>query len=450
MTATDTTPRTSPIPTAPGALPLLGHALPLLRDPLAFLRSLPAHGDLVTIRLGTRPAVVVCDPGVVHEVLVNDHTYDKGGPFYDRVREFVGNGLASCPHDQHRRQRRLLQPAFHSTRLTGYAHHMTEQITAVTDTWHDGQVIDVYAEMTTITARTLIATLFGAAMDTADMDQATADVTVLLQRTFRRMLQPELLNRLPTPANHSYRGALRRLRQTIGALITDQRARSDADATLIPMILTNRDTAGDVLSHDEVIDQVVTFFIAGVETTASILAWALHFLAAQSDIQGELYSEVSSTLNGSAAALEHLPNLPLTRAIITETLRLYPPVWLITRNTTRDSTLAGFLIPADTTLIYSPYLIHHRPDLFAEPEQFNPRQWTDETAGHPARHTYIPFGAGARKCVGDQFGINVATLALAIIADRWHLQHPHRTSVRPLPRTTLRPVGLRVRTTKRS
>ena len=152
------------IPAAPGGWPLLGHVVPLLTAPLAFVNSLPSLGDLVQIRLGPMKAVVVCDPELTRQVLVHDQVFDKGGPMYERARELVGDGLGTCPHSRHRRQRRLTQPAFHHARLPAYARTMTEQINTVTGGWRDGQVLDVLAEMQALTTRVMLATMFSTSL----------------------------------------------------------------------------------------------------------------------------------------------------------------------------------------------------------------------------------------------------------------------------------------------
>jgi cytochrome P450 len=153
------------IGSAPGALPLLGHALALGRTPLDFLASLPAHGDLVRVKLGPRPAYVVCHPALVHQILVEDRTFDKGSPTFDKGRKVLGNGLATCGHRDHRRQRRLVQPAFHRDRTPGYARVMTEQITTVPQPWRDGQVLDVLAVMNALTTAVTTRILFAAEID---------------------------------------------------------------------------------------------------------------------------------------------------------------------------------------------------------------------------------------------------------------------------------------------
>src|SRR5262249_41585115 len=145
---------------APGARSFIGHAGPLLRDPLAFLTALPQYGDVVDIRVGPARITVICHPDLVHQLLMNDRVFDKGGPLYVRLREVIGSGVGSCPRDAHRKQRRLMQPAFHASRLRGYADEMCRQITAQTDTWRDGKTIDVYRTMTSITSRIIARTLF--------------------------------------------------------------------------------------------------------------------------------------------------------------------------------------------------------------------------------------------------------------------------------------------------
>src|SRR5262249_24075153 len=157
-----------------------GHALPLLRDPLRFLNFLPSRGDVVAVRIGPFKAIVVCDPELVHQVLVDDRTFDKGGVIFNRAREVFGNGVGTCPHRDHRRQRRLVQPAFHHHRLAGYAQMMAGQVTPVAGSWRDGQVIDVYTEMQTITTRVLVATMFAGALPPDRLRQTRDDVAVVL------------------------------------------------------------------------------------------------------------------------------------------------------------------------------------------------------------------------------------------------------------------------------
>ncbi|MFC5666606.1 cytochrome P450 [Kitasatospora misakiensis] len=436
---------------APGALPLIGHLLPLLRDPLGFVSSLPAHGDLVHIRLGPMPALTVCTPELTRQILLDDSTFDKGGPFYDRLREAVGNGLASCPHTAHRRQRRLVQPAFHRSRLASYTSVTTAEAVSVTGSWQDGLTTDVYLQMRNITTRSLIRAMFrefSEDLDSAALTEMADDVQMILVGMFARMVRPRLLNALPTPGGRRFRQARGRLYRTTARIISKRRSGGDGDGhdDLLSVLLNAVPPDGDrsqQLTDAEINDQLAIFIVAGIEATAATLAWALHLLALNPSVEQRLHAEVDRVLAGAAATHGHLSMLPYTSRVITETLRMYPPGWLFTRIATRDTHVGGHPVSAGTTVIYSPYLIHHQPDQYAEPERFDPDRWEDRP--HPSHPAFFPFGGGARKCIGDQFSMAEAVVALATIAARWRLEPLAGQRVRPFAATALRPAGLHMR-----
>jgi cytochrome P450 len=438
---------TSATATAPGALPVLGHALSLLRDPFGFLARLPDYGDLVLIRVGPSAAVVVCDPELTRQVLLDDRTFDKGGPLFDRYREALGDEIVTCPYSDHRRQRRLLQPVFHPARLTGYARVMTRQIGEVTGSWRDGGVIDVLAEMQAITARTAVVTLFSDAIADTAVARTLRDFAAIQKGIYRRMLVPSPLNKLFIREAVRYRRARARVQRTAGAVIDEYRSNGTDRGDVLSVLVASRDQEGRQLSDSEVNSQVMSFFLASAETTASLLAWALLLLARHPGIEEQLHAEVDTVVNGTVT-VDDLPRLPLTGRIVTETLRLYPPGWLLTRVATSDTRLGGHAIPAGTNLVYSPYLIHHRSDVFPDPWHFDPGRWDSERA-RPPRSALIPFGSGPRKCMGDTFAITEAALALAAIASRWRLEHIPGPRVRPARDIVLNPRGLRMRITSR-
>lgn len=213
------------------------------------------------------------------------------------------------------------------------------------------------------------------------------------------------------------------------------------------------DAAGDEPgpSDTELIDQAVSFFVASVETTATTLAWALHLLSRHADVEQRLRAEADAVLAGRPAAYDDLPQLPLTASIVRETLRLYPPVPLSTRITTHDTRLGDHVIAAGTTIVYSPYLIHHRPDTYPDAERFHPDRWTTAPAGTGPRDAFFSFGGGARKCIGDHFGLTESALALATITARWELHPAAGTDSRPqLGSATLRPKRLLMHITERT
>ncbi|MGI5374140.1 cytochrome P450 [Streptomyces sp. CA-251387] len=434
------------IPAAPNALPVAGHLVPLLRNPLSFLLSLPVCGELVRIRVGPLTVVVICDPELTRQALIDDRIFDKGGPFFDRVAEVLGNALISCPYSSHRRLRRLAQPAFHSGRFPGYAQAMTSCIDEVTGSWRAGEDIDVNAEAMTITSKITTTALFSDTLPPAGFGQLHDDITTVFDGFYQRMLLLPPLDRLPTPGNRAYLRARARLRSTCDQIIAQRRADGADHGDLLSALIAARDPedGGRGMTDAEISDAIPTFFLAGTESTASVLAWALDLLARHPEIEQRLHTEVDSVLCGAPATHADLPRLTLTARIITETLRLYPPGWILTRTVTADTRLGGHLLPAGTSLAYSPYLIHHRPDLYDQPETFDPDRW-DRDRPQPPRQALIPFGTGARKCIGDTFAMTQATLALATITARWRLEHLPGQKVRPALGAALRPRELRMR-----
>ncbi|MGW2819003.1 cytochrome P450 [Streptomyces sp. NPDC001415] len=443
-----------PIPTAPGALPLLGHLVPLLRDPLGFLTGLPQQGDLLEIRLGPLPVLVACDPVLTGQILRDDRTFDKGGPVFDRGREVVGNGLVSCPHADHRRQRRLLQPAFHPARLPGYARSATARAAEATGSWQDGQILDVVPVMQQLIAGITIDTLFSTTAPPEVFTRALADLNTVVHSLSVQMALPTPLNRLPTPGNRRYHRARARLPRTLHRIVTERRATGIDHGDLLSMLLAAHDPdsgpAGQTLTDAEITDQIITFFLAATETTASALASALYLLGQHPEIEARLHAEVDSVLNGRPASHADLPRLDLTGRILTETLRLWPPVSFLTRRCTADTRLGPYRIPAGQTVVYSPYLIHHQADLYPDPGRFDPDRWTPDNPAPPRREAFLPFAGGARKCIGDRFATNTATLTLATIATRWRLQTLPGVRVRPTTNgPALSPGGLRMRSRAR-
>lgn len=437
---------------APGRLPILGHALPMLRDPLQFLRTLPTYGDLVEIRVGPFKAIVVCDPDLTQQVFLDDRTFDKGGPFYDRSRAVIGNALGSCTHNDHRRQRRLVQPAFHRSHFPEYSQSMTREIIAVVKAWRDDQVVDVLSETMMISTRIAVTLMFGDTPLPVSLSEIISHVTTMATEFYVMMFLKPPFNRLPIPSAHRFEHAHKSLRTILTRLLRDRRVDEADHHDLLSVLIAGGDTSPtalkekQILSDTETIDQLITFFIGSMETTGITLAWALDLLARHPDIQKRLHAEID-VLSGRPTQFDDLPALTLTQQVITETLRLYPPIWFMTRKTTSDCHLGPHFVAAGTTLIYSSYLIHHRPDLHPDSEHFDPERWA---TGHTIpRNAFIPFGGGARKCIGDVFALTETALALAAITADWNLEPITCQPPRPILGATLTPQRFTLRITSR-
>ncbi|MFZ3468164.1 cytochrome P450 [Streptomyces sp. 4.24] len=429
------------VPKAPGATPVLGHLPALLRAPLAFLRGLPAHGPLVEIRLGRKPVVVVCDPELTRSFLVQDRVFDKGGPLFDRLREAGGQGLATCPSGEHRRQRRLIQPAFHQARFPGYAGIMTERLDAILGGWRDGQTLDLSVEIRKIAADVVIAAVFGTRLERGIHTRLATDFDILLSGFTRHSLLPKPLRKVPTPGNVRYDQATKRVRETMTSLVAEHRERGATDETnLLSMLISARDPESDspALSDEELVDQAVTMYSAGTETTAGSVGWALYLAAVHPEVLGRLTEEIDTVLGGRTATWEDLPLLTYTRQVLNEALRMYPPGWFLTRQVMSDAKLGPYSVAEGTTMAYSPYLISHLPSLYPDPERFDPDRWIQ--TGRQPKVPVTVFGGGARKCIGDEFSLIEGVLLLASLLSHWKVDlHPGSLTLPRLPQLTLNP-----------
>ncbi|XLE11351.1 cytochrome P450 [Streptomyces sp. Pv4-95] len=434
----------------PGALPLLGHGAALYRDPLGLLGRMRRHGDLVEVRLGPRRAYVACSPEVVREVLLDPGTFDRGGAFVDALRQVAGNGLITCFWKDHPRQRRLLRPAFSRESLRQYVPMMMREIEDATSTWRAGAVVDLSAEARVIAARVAIRTMF--ATDSTDAVAAMEkDLPVVLDGLFVQIFaRAARLHRLPTRGNRAFAKSLRRLHEVIEGFITDYRARDTPGNDLLTSLITHRDEGGESFSDEEIHDQVLTMLGAGVATTAGLLSWTFKVLAERPDVEARVHAEADRVLGGRAAGEADLPHLEYIRRVLTESLRMYPPVWLTTEVTSVATRLAGVALPAGTTLVWSPHLLQHDPALFADPAVFDPDRWLPERAAEVPRGAFVPFGSGSRKCIGDTFALNEATLAVATICARWSLRLTPGARIRPVVKLGYSPGPLPMTCTPRT
>jgi cytochrome P450 len=429
---------------APGALPLFGHLGRLLR-PWPFLLSLPQYGDLVRIRLGTRPAYVVCSSNLVQQVFADDRTFDRGGPVFDEARSLLGDGLVTCPHTRHRRTRRLVQQVFRANRYPRYAVLMANQVRDAVEHWRDGQVLDVLEDMFTLVAKVSTVTLFSSRLTPVQLDGMYDDVRAITSGWMRRMLTPPILHRVA--GGRSFDRSLRRFHETIAETIAHYRRDPTAAPDDVPAILLAAvDDDGSALSDRQVHDEVMTSFFGSMETTAATLAWTLHMLTEYPQVQQRVRDEAQTILRDGPLDWEAVRRLEYTRRVVRETLRLYPPTWLLTRTTRHDTTLGGHSIPADTNIFISPLIQGRDSTAFPDPNRFDPdRRESNDTS---TRDTYIAFGLRARRCIGEIFGMTEAVIAIAAITSAWQIHAvPGGTNTTPQVSFVLRPRTLRLRLT---
>jgi pentalenene oxygenase len=408
----------------------------LQRRPLALLDSLPAHGDLVEIRLGPRPAYVVCHPGLARQVLTDLRGFDRTGLVYERVRMAMGNGLASAAHRDHRRQRLIMQPAFRREHLRGYVAVMRQEITAAMANWHDGDRLDLVDEMFTLTTTIALRALFSSQLDPDQAELLRRAFDTFLRGIYTRAVLP-LAGRLPTPGNRRYARAVATWRAQVTELIESYRHSGTDRGDLMSRLLAARDDEDQGLSDTELADQIAVLILAGGETTSAAVTWSWHLLTTHPEILAAVQAETSAVLGGDIAGWDHLARLDLTARVVREALRLYPPAWVLPRTCTLPVTLAGRTLPPGSMVVFSPYILHRRADQYPQPTRFDPARWLTPAPEH--RASYLPFGAGATRCIGEEFGLAEATLILATTAARWNLSPDPGTPVSPAARAVLVP-----------
>ena len=397
------------------------------------------------MRLGPQRAWMVCHPELVQRMLKDSRTFDKGGPLFDRLRILMGDGVVTCPHQDHRRQRRLLQPAFRPSRLAEQTDLMGEEAEAVCRAWQAGRQVDISAAMLALSTRVVSRLLFSDSLDTGTAAEVRQSLAAIVRGLFVRTIVPvDALFRVPTPANRRYRRAVERIHAIIDAAIAERHRgvpRDDLLGTLLQA--AHGDGAGPAVTSQEVHDQLVSLLLAGSESTALCLASAFSLLAQNPEAERLLHAEVDAVLAGrQRPGPDDLPRLVHTRAVVTETLRHSPPGWLFTRVTTKDTEFAGCRLPRGATILYSPYLLHHDPAWFPDPERFLPGRWLPDRAAAGQHGALIPFATGGRKCIGEAFAMAEVTIALATVAGRWRLRHVPGPVAPPRPGATLGPRSL--------
>jgi cytochrome P450 len=428
----------------PRALPLLGHALHLLRDPFTFLTTARGLGDIVEIRIGPRPAYLVNNPDLIRRVLVADAKKFNKGVQFEKMRPILGNGLVTAEGHEHLTHRRLVQPAFHHSRIAGYATIMRELSLEMTAAWHDGEAIALDKELGQLALKIVGKALFSTELGSEAVDEVLRSMPAFLNGVTKRALAPtQLLEKLPTAENRRFNDANHRLRAVVDRMIAQYREAGIDHGDMVSMLLLARDeTTGEGLGDTQVRDEAITMLLAGSETTSTLLSWVFHTLGLRPDLEARLLAEVDDVLDSGPVTFEQIGRLKFTRRLITETLRLYPPAWLVSRRTTEPVTLGGLDLPTGASVLFAPYSLHRDPQLYADAETFDPDRWLPERAKDVPRPAFVPFGAGNRQCIGEGFAWTEAIIVLATVAGRWRISPASGVEVRAVAAATLRPSEL--------
>jgi cytochrome P450 len=408
--------------------------------------------ELAHFRMGFEHAYLVSTPELVRELFGPLGRVTAKGRGLEQARLLLGDGLLTSEGELHRRQRRLVQPAFHASRTAAYADVMRAEAAALPARagWTDGAVRDIAADMADLTLRIVGRTLF--ATDLGADSPAVAGALAELLGRFQRVMLPggPLLNRLPLPSTRRVAAAIGELDRVVRRLIAEHRAGGRQDS-LLAELLAARDEDGRPMPDRQLRDEVLTLMLAGHETTANALAWSWLLLDRHPAAADRLHAEVDA-LAGPPTVAE----LPWTRAVVAEAMRLYPPAWVVGRRMLADAEIAGWTVPARSIVLASQWVTHRDPRWWPEPTAYRPERWIadgvfDDAAPGQPRGAYFPFGMGRRVCVGESFAWTEAVLVLAALARDWAPALVPGHPVDLLPAVTLRPrYGLRMTLRRRS
>lgn len=426
---------------APG-LPLVGNLLELRRDRLGLQMRCAMTADITRLKVARQVVWIVGSHPLAHQVLVEDaDAFVKAPGLSTFGRPLLGTGLLTAERDAHRRQRKLMAPAFAPRRMAGYAEVMAARAVAAVERLRPGARVDLADEMMALTLDIVGRTLFD--VDLAGEARGVADALTVAMEYIIDSLTLPLPYSWPLPRNRRVRAAVARLDEVVLRVIADRRARAVDRADVLSILLEARDDDGSGLSDRELRDEIMTLMVAGHETTANLLAWTWVELAKNPDVRARLDDELATVLGGRSPTYADLPALPYGLAVLEEALRLWPPAYVVARQAARAIAIGEASVAPGDVVIVAIRPMQRRPDYWPEPEAFRPERFLGDDGGavRGRRTGYLPFGAGPRVCIGNHFALVEAQLILATWAQRFHFRLASDRPIEPEPLVTLRPLG---------
>jgi cytochrome P450 len=429
-----------PLPPGPRSRFGLRELRRLRRNPLAFLEQLRSFGTIAATRIGPQLVYLASEPDLIEAVLTSHEAFTKGRAL-QRAKQLLGEGLLTSEGEHHLRARRLVQPAFHRSRVQIYAQAMCDLAWEWSIAQRAGTPIDLAREMHRLTLRIVARALFGANVDRDADAVAEALTTVIEQFALAVLPWTALLDRLPLPRRFRFERAQAALDTIVFRLIAEHR-RDDRDrGDLLSMLLAARDEERAGMTDRQVRDEVLTLFLAGHETTANALTWTWTLVSRHPDVAERLAEEAVSVCGAGPVTPDHVNALTYTRMVLSEGMRLYPPAWVLGRRAVGDWSLGSFDVPSGGLILMSPWTMHRDPRFFEDPLAFNPNRWLPEVASRRPKFSYFPFGGGNRVCIGEHFAWTEGVIVLAAMALRWRVQVDQSQPFTMRPGITLRPAG---------
>lgn len=435
-------------PMRPGHF-LLGIIPEFQKGPLqAFVGAAREQGDVVRLRFGPQTNYLVSHPDDIKHVLQMNNRNYRRAPMGNRLVMIVsGLNLFTSDGSYWLKQRRMMQPAFHKRRIAGFGQIMSDSTLKMLTGWEKaaktGELIDMHEEMMRLTMEVVGQALFSVDLSEESnvLGQGFKTATNYINYRFEHPFAMPLF--VPTRRNREVKRARRNLYEIMQNMIDQRRASGEQKDDLMAMLMEARDEeTGEGMNDEQLRNELVIMIGAGHETTSNLLTWLFYVLSKYPDIEEKVLAELETELEGRLPTINDMMNLPYGRMVIQETMRVYPPAWALTsRQTIEDDELGGYHIPANSAVMIMPYVVHHDPRFWDNPDIFDPERFTPERIKQQHKFAYLPFGNGPRKCIGETFALIETQLILATILQRYKLRVKAGYQVQPDPIFTLRVKG---------
>lgn len=415
------------VPEGPKGLPIVGCAPQVKRDPLGFFLNLAGtHDGLATLRVGLETVYVLNSPEAFEHVFVTNWRNYRKSDFYEKLRPTFGRGIVTSEGDFWRKQRQLMNPAFHRESLQRIADIMRARTNETIGTWRARPAdtrFNIATEITDLSIRIVLEALFGSDIESRTETVAEA-VDTLLEVCERRVWAvPDLHDKPISPLYWKQRAARAAFDEIIFDIVARRRASDTAKADLLGMLLDARDEAsGEGMSDDQLRDELSTLIVTGHESTANATVWTLYTLTQRPDILARVREELAAVCGGKLPTDAALREQTYLRQVIEEVMRIYPPAWTVSRTALEDDTILGYDVPAGANIMVSPYVMHRNPRFWPDPERLDPDRFAPGVREARPKFAYIPFGGGPRNCIGSNFAMMEMQIILSGLVQNFDME----------------------------
>jgi cytochrome P450 len=419
-------------PHVPGRIPIAGHIPKWRADPVKLLTDAWRHGDLVRLDLPGRTFLLTHPKYVKHVLQDNNQNYKKGWVF-NRIRPYWGESLLTAEGDTWKQQRRRVQPSFKREHTAEFAPIVTARTAEMLARWEkvaaSGQPLSLYSEMTELALVIIGDVLFGVDLwsDAAEMAKSAQSALGVLKKRVAALAPLPLW--IPTGDNRRFNGAMRMLNDRIAGIVDRKRKSGETGRSFLAMLMSARDAeTGSAMTDKQLHEEILGMLQQGHDTVGESLAWTWYLLSLHPEVERKLHLEIAQTIGDRAPVLADLAHLPYAHMVVQESLRVYPPVWVIPRDAIDDDRIGGYHVPAGSTILLCPYLTHRHAEFWENPEAFDPDRFLPERSHDRPRHAYFPFGGGPRLCMGVDMAMMEMILIMVMVVQqhRIHLVPGHR------------------------